>query len=558
MTSTSARVRWHGSAAADTTCMRHYVPTDELHEDSPASIPVLISLQPRFPTHWASKRKNRSRSLIDCAAVCRLSSLENVELFPTMYLLNPTSIAKSNAVDQLKLEFVSYSVDIGIICESWLKPKHDCKLFMIAGYALHRCDRVGRACGGICVYVRNTFNSCTYQFSYSRSIPPAVELTWLHIVSPSAKSDFVLDVCYHPPKPHYQTSDLISLINSDVEDIISHNPNSIVVFAGDLNGLDTSFLTIDCGLLQVNDAATHGPHILDKFFISRPGLCTFKTVLSSINTHHKAVVISDLSVPFRIRKDDKKIQRRCFDIRQSNLLRLQIALANYNWKPLLHETKVQPLYDDFTKIITHLINLYIPTKQILLRAKSPFFLTPLISQLLRRRNRFMRAGKLDKAGDISVKVGKLLADRRAQMLADLNDRDTRQLWAAVNTSRNRSVCNPLSHYGDRFADANAINEHFVEIATDPSYDRQQINNFIKPIEKGELSKFKFLEHDIVVALRSVKRTSQGAEPLPYWIFKQCSFELAPIITHLYTVHFGFTRIMEAQLSNSHSKSYTTT
>jgi hypothetical protein len=183
-----------------------------------------------------------------------------------MYLLNPTSIAKSHAVDQLKLEFVSYSVDIGIICESWLKPKHDCKLFMITGYALHRCDRVGRACGGICVYVRNTFNSCTYQFSYSRSVPPAVELTWLHIVSPSAKFDFVLGVCYHPPKPHYQTSALISLINSDVEDILSHNPNSIVVFAGDLNGLDTSFLTIDCGLLQVNDAATHGPHILDKFF----------------------------------------------------------------------------------------------------------------------------------------------------------------------------------------------------------------------------------------------------------------------------------------------------
>jgi hypothetical protein len=95
----------------------------------------------------------------------------------------------------------------------------------------------------------------------------------------------------------------------------------------------------------------------------------------------------------------------------------------------------------------------------------------------------MRAGKLDKAGDISVKVGKLLTDRRVQMWADLNDRDTRQLWAAVNTFRNRSVCNSLSHYGDRFADANAINEHFVEIATDPSYDCQQIKNFIKTILK---------------------------------------------------------------------------
>lgn len=46
----------------------------------------------------------------------------------------------------------------------------------------------------------------------------------------------------------------------------------------------------------------------------------------------------------------------------------------------------------------------------------------------------MRAGKLDKAGDISLKVGKLLADRRAQMLADLNDRNTRQLWAAIKTA----------------------------------------------------------------------------------------------------------------------------
>lgn len=111
-----------------------------------------------------------------------------------------------------------------------------------------------------------------------------------------------------------------------------------------------------------------------------------------------------------------------------------------SWKPLLHEANVQLLYDDFTKILTYLINFHIPTKQISLRANSPLFVTPLLSQLLRRRNRFMRAGKLDKAGDISVKVGKLLADRRAQMLADLNDRDTRQLWAAVNTSRNRSVC----------------------------------------------------------------------------------------------------------------------
>jgi hypothetical protein len=61
------------------------------------------------------------------------------------------------------------------------------------------------------------------------------------------------------------------------------------------------------------------------------------------------------------------------------------------------------------------------------------------------------------------------------------------------------------------------------------------NNFIKTTEKDEVSKFKFLEHDIAGAFRSVKRTSQGAEPLSYWIFKQCSFELGPIIAHLYNL-----------------------
>jgi hypothetical protein len=101
----------------------------------------------------------------------------------------------------------------------------------------------------------------------------------------------------------------------------------------------------------------------------------------------------------------------------------------------LHETNVQLLYNDFTKILTYLTKLLYTNQINIIASKLAAFISPLFSHFLRRRNRFMRAGILDKAGDISLKVGKLLADRKAQMLADLNDRDTRQLWAAVNTSR---------------------------------------------------------------------------------------------------------------------------
>jgi hypothetical protein len=142
----------------------------------------------------------------------------------------------------------------------------------------------------------------------------------------------------------------------------------------------------------------------------------------------------------------------------------------------------------------------------------------------------MRSGRLQQADEISVKIGKLIAQHRSRMLTNINSRDIKKLWSAVNGARNCQAQQYISQLGPPFDDANAINQHFASVATDQTYDRSKIADLVEACDSDG---FCFHEYQIIRALRQVKRTSQGSDPLPYWVFKECSFELAPIITHLF-------------------------
>jgi hypothetical protein len=55
------------------------------------------------------------------------------------------------------------------------------------------------------------------------------------------------------------------------------------------------------------------------------------------------------------------------------------------------------------------INYCMPLKSVCMSQGCPKFVTPLIHNLLRHRNRLLHKDKVDKAGELSVKVGKLIA-----------------------------------------------------------------------------------------------------------------------------------------------------
>ena len=69
------------------------------------------------------------------------ASIAKSSNFITAYLLNPTSLAKNNAVQLLSAELAASHIDVALICETWFTSYHSDSGVGIEGYTLCRKDR---------------------------------------------------------------------------------------------------------------------------------------------------------------------------------------------------------------------------------------------------------------------------------------------------------------------------------------------------------------------------------------------------------------------------------
>jgi hypothetical protein len=83
----------------------------------------------------------------------------------------------------------------------------------------------------------------------------------------------------------------------------------------------------------------------------------------------------------------------------------------------------------------------------------------------------MRRSKVVEVSELSVKVGKLITDERAKLLATLSTKDTKKLWLAVNKASGKTTGKHITEFGSPFGDLTALNKHFASIANDRNYDR---------------------------------------------------------------------------------------
>ena len=158
--------------------------------DRSALRPINVSVS-RF--NWHSSLISNGKSSVEASSI----------IFPTIFVLNPTSLAKAHAFDQLKCDVEHFVVDIAVICESWLKPvKHSSDLFTLSGFQLFRLDRFRRTGSDICVYVRSQFKCKLYDFGRNRTVNPLFEFLWLHVQS-NDSNEMIVCACYHPPRPKY-------------------------------------------------------------------------------------------------------------------------------------------------------------------------------------------------------------------------------------------------------------------------------------------------------------------------------------------------------------------
>ena len=66
------------------------------------------------------------------------------------------------------------------------------------------------------------------------------------------------------------------------------------------------------------------------------------------------------------------------------------------------------MYDRFLAALSQLLDDNIPVNVVRLGVRDPPFITPLIKQLLRKRNKLRRRGKTSEANTLAVKINSLI------------------------------------------------------------------------------------------------------------------------------------------------------
>ena len=206
---------------------------------------------------------------------------------PALYLLNPTSLAKPLALQQLSTDLIAYNIDIAVITETWFKSRHTDQAVPIPGYNIFRRDRPKRRGGGVAIYARTNINAKPCALT---PLDPRIELLWVQLFFNN--KSIVIGVLYHPPKPLYSASELIQEIERSIELIVNSSMNTMVILAGDFNQLpDTAMKHL--GFHGIFLGPSHAGHCLDRIYATEPAYTNSKSVISTINTAHRAVIASD-------------------------------------------------------------------------------------------------------------------------------------------------------------------------------------------------------------------------------------------------------------------------
>ena len=206
---------------------------------------------------------------------------------PTLYVLNPTSLAKPRALQHLHADLAANNIDVAIISETWFKSTHSNQVIAIPGYTLYRRDRTKRRGGGVAIYIRDDVGCSLFSPSIQDD---RLESLW--IKSRIQTSDCYICALYHPPPSAsraYTDLEQIDNIKSTLDELTNLDGNSFVIIAGDFNQLKDDDLTV-LGLVSVVKEPTHHGHKLDRVYTTCDMYSVSKVVQSTVKTSHMAII----------------------------------------------------------------------------------------------------------------------------------------------------------------------------------------------------------------------------------------------------------------------------
>jgi len=216
----------------------------------------------------------------------------------------------------------------------------------------------------------------------------------------------------------------------------------------------------------------------------------------------------------------RDVQKRDFfalyDLRVPNIDSLRYHIATHDWSMCLQSADIQYVYNTFLCTVHMLIDKTIPVKNVTIGPRDPPFVTPLVKTLLNKRRHLRKSGRIDEANVLAEKINLLILETRSKQLAKLSEASPKQLWASVRRAT-KTNASEVSYPTYLFNDIESVNAYFADVCTDLGYKT------VYSVEKS---------------LRHMKHTSPGADNIPCWFYKNCSYEIAEVVTHILNLSFS--------------------
>ena len=386
------------------------------------------------------------------------------ELTPSLYILNAAALSKPGAIDHLTVDLKSYGISVAIVTETHFKTKHKDSIVSVDGYTVFRRDRVGRRGGGVAVYVTSALQS-------SRWTPSVAGLATLEVDWVRVGDRMLIAALYHPPRPIYKPEELLDYVDACVSEISHDFPLADIVIAGDVNQLSDRDVVERTGLTQIVHQPTRGTNILDRIYVSSPDLYrTVRVVKSVVRSDHKAVVAFADKAPSQQKTVVQRQYRTHTPAQHAQFLQHAVSIDFTNPHPSASSDpaiNTQTEFDHFYSIAHSLLDHFYPEHTVTMASRDPAYITPQMKAMLRRKNRLMRAGRVEEAGALSARIGREIQSRSRTQLTKFDGRtDVKRMWIAVRqlTGRQQAVASVVDG-----VTAETLNEHYVAISTDQQY-----------------------------------------------------------------------------------------
>ena len=491
----------------------------KLKETQCFPIPVVVGTRRQYnPAVSHKKERRRVLTCIKRHQLCSPIADNGHWKIPSVYILNPTSLAKPHAVELLAADVKAYGADVVVITESWLKLRHPDNMFSIPGYNIFRRDRPKRRGGGVVIYIRDDIEASVCKELYTSDT--RIELLWIRIIF--RNRPIVVGALYHPPKPVYQSCELIDELDRALTNILASCDNSLVLIAGDFNQLSDGLIT-QLGFYSLFSGATHAGHCLDRIYCSEPVICNSKAVLSTISTSHRAVVVS-ASHTSDINKKSIICQHRPHT--PHHHAAFLAHLAQESWDEVISNSHTQDAFDKFYDKVVLMLDSYYPLHTVTVTNKDPYFVTPKIKSMLRKRNKLMRKSRVAEAESITKRIRDSIATQ-AKATFSTSKRGGKDLWDKVRQIKGKAK----TRSRPMLVTVQQLNQHFATISTDPHY--------LPPPTKATVNTLApqshFTEYSIFRALDKIKPTAGGLDNLPYWFLKIAAPYISMPLSYLFNL-----------------------